>query len=78
MRKYSHSSFVKQTYEISNPTRIIMVLVGLFFYEQKVGGVHGRHGVVEKKQSGVGDKVWIGKRMVLFGESVWYNGVRQT
>ena len=31
-------------------------------------GVHGRHGVVEKKQSRVGDKVWIGKRMVLFEE----------
>ena len=31
----------------------------------KVAGVHGRHGVVEKKQSGVRNKVWIGKRMVL-------------
>ena len=39
----------------------------------KTAGVHGRHGVVEKKQSGVGDKVWIGKRMVLLGEEMWYN-----
>ena len=50
-----------------------MVLVGLFFYEQKVGGVHGRYGVVEKKQSGVGHNGWIGKRMVLLGEEMWYN-----
>ena len=44
----------------------------------KTAGVHGRHGVVEKKQSGVGDKGWFGMRMVLFGERVWYNRVRQT
>ena len=43
-----------------------------------MAGVHGRHGVVEKKQSELWDNGWIGKRMVLFGESVWYNGVRQT
>ena len=42
----------------------------------KTTGVHGRHGVVEKKQSGLGNKVWIGMRMVLFVESVWYNRVR--
>ena len=29
--------------------------------------------VVEKKQSGVGDKGWFGKRMVFLGRDVWYN-----
>ena len=33
----------------------------------KTAGVHVGHGVVEKKQSGFRNKVWIGKRMVLFG-----------
>ena len=26
----------------------------------ETAGAHGRHGVVEKKQSGVGDKGWMG------------------
>ena len=30
-------------------------------------GIHGRHGVVEKKQLGVGNKVWIGKRRCCLG-----------
>ena len=37
-----------KTSKISNPTRIIMVLVGLYFFEAKVAGVHGGHEVVEK------------------------------
>ena len=35
-----------------------MVLVGLFFFDMKTAGGHGRHGVVKKKQSGVKDKVY--------------------
>ena len=35
-----------------------MVLVGLFFFAMKTAGVHGRHGVVEKKQSVFGNKIW--------------------
>ena len=30
-----------------------------------MAGAHGRHGVVEKKQLGVGNKVWIGKNLNL-------------
>ena len=33
----------------------------------KTVGVHGRHGVVEKKQSGLGDKVWFGMRRCCLG-----------
>ena len=33
----------------------------------KTAGVHGRHGVVEKKQSEVGNNGWIGKRMCCWG-----------
>ena len=43
----------------------------------KTAGVHVGHGVVGKKRLGLENKVWFGKRMVLFGESVWYNGERQ-
>ena len=43
---------------------------------EKTAGVHGRHGVVEKKQSVLGDKGWFGKRMVLFEWEMWYNEER--
>ena len=42
-----------------------MVLVGLFFLYGKTAGVHAGHGVVVKKQSGLGNKVWFAMSMEL-------------
>lgn len=35
-----------------------------------MAGVHGRHGVVEKKQSGLGDKVWFEMSIELFSFNI--------
>ena len=47
-----------------NPTRIIMVLVG-FFLCAKPPQSHAGHGVVGKKQSGLKDKLYLGRTMKL-------------